>query len=261
MRIAPDWVDYELIDASCGERLERWGDTILIRPDPQIIWRTSKNNKLWKQADAIYHRSSSGGGSWEYRTIIPSEWEIRWNDLLFYVSPTNFKHTGVFPEQAANWKVYMSLISNSKKPVRVLNLFGYTGLATLACLKAGASVCHVDASKGMVGQAKKNAILSGLDTCPVRWLVDDCKKFIQREFRRGKTYDAIIMDPPSYGRGPTGEIWKLEDDLYEFVSECTKILTPDPLFIAINTYTTGVSSYHCLAHSWYSCSSCRAPTP
>lgn len=241
MRVANGWKDYELIDTSTGERLEKWGDYILVRPDPQVIWDT-EHSKQWDKADAIYHRSISGGGSWEYKRKLPDEWVISWEGLKFYVTPTSFKHTGVFPEQAANWELYARLISQAKRPISVLNLFGYTGIATLACLKAGAAVCHVDASKGMVNQAKKNAALSKLEDKSVRWIVDDCKKFVQREYRRGKHYDAIIMDPPSYGRGPSGEIWKLEDDLYDFVSECVKILSSDPLFISINTYTTGVSS-------------------
>jgi len=242
MRPALNWEEYELIDATKGKRLERWGNTILVRPDPQVIWNTPRNSIYWDKADAVYHRSSSGGGRWEYINSVPKEWTISWKDLHFLVSPTNFKHTGVFPEQAANWSVYMSLISNAHRPIKVLNLFGYTGIATLACLKAGASVCHVDASKGMVMQAKKNSALSGLQNSHVRWIVDDCKKFVQREYRRGNHYDALIMDPPSYGRGPSGEIWKLENDLYDFVQECVKVLSPDPLFIAINTYTTGVSA-------------------
>ena len=242
MREANGWKDYELIDTSSGERLEKWGNYVLVRPDPQVIWETQKNNILWNRADAVYHRSVSGGGSWEYKNNLPNEWIISWKDLSFYVTPTSFKHTGVFPEQAANWELYMKLIDQAKRPISVLNLFGYTGIATLACLKAGANVCHVDASKGMVTQAKKNSVLSKLDDKNVRWIVDDCKKFVQREYRRGKQYDAIIMDPPSYGRGPSGEIWKLENDLFDFVRECVKILSPDPLFVSINTYTTGVSS-------------------
>ena len=241
MRVANDWSDYELLDASCGERLERWGKIILVRPDPQVIWNTLKEDMYWNKADAVYHRSNSGGGSWEYKSSVPKEWIISWRDLSFYVSPTNFKHTGVFPEQAVNWDLYIRLISSADRPVRVLNLFGYTGIATLACLKAGASVCHVDASKGMVSQAKRNAELSGLQDKKVRWIVDDCRKFVQREYRRGNKYDAIIMDPPSYGRGPSGEIWKLENDLYGFVDECVKVLSDNPLFLAINTYTTGIS--------------------
>ena len=241
MRIAPDWVDYELIDASSGERLERWGSYYLVRPDPQVIWNTPKKHPKWRSADAVYHRSSSGGGYWEYKSRVPEEWTIHCNELTFLVSPTSFKHTGVFPEQAANWVRYQDLIHRANRPVKVLNLFGYTGIATLACLEAGASVCHVDASKGMVGQAKKNLSLSGLEQKPVRWIVDDCKKYVQREFRRGNRYDGIIMDPPSYGRGPSGEIWKIENDLDEFITECVKILSDKPLFVSVNTYTTGVA--------------------
>ena len=241
MRIAPDWVDYELIDASSGERLERWGSYYLVRPDPQVIWNTPKKHPKWRSADAVYHRSSSGGGYWEYKSRVPEEWTIHWNELTFLVSPTSFKHTGVFPEQAANLVRYQDLIHRANRPVKVLNLFGYTGIATLACLEAGASVCHVDASKGMVGQAKKNLSLSGLEQKPVRWIVDDCKKYVQREFRRGNRYDGIIMDPPSYGRGPSGEIWKIENDLDEFITECVKILSDKPLFVSVNTYTTGVA--------------------
>ncbi len=241
MRVAPGWLDYELIDASKGERLERWGSYYLVRPDPQVIWNTPRKHPKWRSADAVYHRSSSGGGHWEYRSRIPEEWVITWNDLSFLVSPTSFKHTGVFPEQAANWIIYQDLIRKANRSVKVLNLFGYTGLATLACLEAGASVCHVDASKGMVGQAKKNLSLSSMEHRPVRWIVDDCKKFVQREFRRGNRYDGIIMDPPSYGRGPSGEIWKIENDLDDFVNECLKILSDKPLFVSINTYTTGVA--------------------
>jgi 23S rRNA (cytosine1962-C5)-methyltransferase len=241
MRVAPGWLDYELIDASNGERLERWGSYYLVRPDPQVIWNTPRNHPKWRSADAVYHRSSSGGGHWEYKSRIPEEWAITWNNLSFLVSPTSFKHTGVFPEQAANWIIYQDLIRRANRPVRVLNLFGYTGLATLACLEAGASVCHVDASKGMVGQAKKNLSLSCMEHKPVRWIVDDCKKFVQREFRRGNRYEGIIMDPPSYGRGPSGEIWKIENDLDDFVNECMKILSDKPLFVSINTYTTGVA--------------------
>ncbi len=241
MRVAPGWLDYELIDASKGERLERWGSYYLVRPDPQVIWNTPRKHPKWRSADAVYHRSSSGGGHWEYRSRIPEEWVITWNDLSFLVSPTSFKHTGVFPEQAANWIIYQDLIRKANRPIKVLNLFGYTGLATLACLEAGASVCHVDASKGMVGQAKKNLSLSSMEHRPVRWIVDDCKKFVQREFRRGNRYDGIIMDPPSYGRGPSGEIWKIENDLDDFVNECLKILSDKPLFVSINTYTTGVA--------------------
>ena len=241
MRVAGGWKDYELLDASSGERLERWGNYVLVRPDPQVIWNTPKTDPRWRSADAIYHRASSGGGSWEYRKRLPQEWQIGWQGLKLYVTPTSFKHTGIFPEQAANWALYEELIQKAGRPIKVLNLFGYTGAATLACLRAGASVCHVDASKGMVGQAKRNAELSGLRDKPCRWIVDDCMKFVQREARRGSFYDAIIMDPPSSGRGPTGEIWKLEEGLAPLVDACVAILTERPLFFAINSYTTGFS--------------------
>ena len=241
MRTAEDWKDYELIDTSSGNRLERWGRYILVRPDPQVIWKSEKNDPLWNNADAVYHRSSAGGGSWEYIRRLPEEWTIEWNGLKMYVTPTNFKHTGVFPEQAANWSIYEELIRNSGRPITVLNLFGYTGIASLACLRAGASVCHVDASKGMVSQAKRNAQLNGLEDRPCRWIVDDCMKFVLREKRRGRTYDAIIMDPPSYGRGPSGEVWRFEEDIYDLVKACAELLSDDPLFFTVNCYTTGVS--------------------
>ena len=241
MRTAEDWKDYELIDTSSGNRLERWGRYILVRPDPQVIWKTEKTDPLWSSADAVYHRSSAGGGSWEYIRRLPEEWTIEWNGLRMYVTPTNFKHTGVFPEQAANWSIYEELIRNSGRPITALNLFGYTGIASLACLRAGASVCHVDASKGMVSQAKRNAQLNGLEDRPCRWIVDDCMKFVLREKRRGRTYDAIIMDPPSYGRGPSGEVWRFEEDIYDLVKACAELLSDDPLFFTVNCYTTGVS--------------------
>ena len=241
MRTAEDWKDYELIDTSSGNRLERWGRYILVRPDPQVIWKSEKNDPLWNNADAVYHRSSAGGGFWEYIRRLPEEWTIEWNGLKMYVTPTNFKHTGVFPEQAANWSIYEEMIRNSGRPITVLNLFGYTGIASLACLRAGASVCHVDASKGMVSQAKRNAQLNGLEDRPCRWIVDDCMKFVLREKRRGRTYDAIIMDPPSYGRGPSGEVWRFEEDIYDLVKACAELLSDDPLFFTVNCYTTGVS--------------------
>lgn len=236
-----NWKDYELIDASAGERLERWGDKILIRPDPQIIWNTAKTNPLWKQAHARYHRSSSGGGSWEEYKKLPQVWRINYKNIVFQIKPMGFKHTGVFPEQAINWDFVDSKIKNSEKEVKVLNLFAYTGGATLACANAGASVCHVDASKGMVQWAKENAQVSGLGDKPVRWLVDDCIKFVQREARRGNRYDGIIMDPPSYGRGPNGEIWKLEEQLFSLVEQCIAVLSDKPLFFILNSYTTGLS--------------------
>lgn len=240
MRTA-NWKDYELIDTSDGERLERWGNVILIRPDPQIIWNTPRENPLWKQADARYHRSQTGGGSWQELKKVPSVWKIGYKGLTFQIKTMGFKHTGIFPEQAVNWDFYEKKIRAANRPVKVLNLFGYTGAATLACLKAGAQVCHVDASKGMVAWAKENAAVSGLSDRPVRWLVDDCIKFVQREHRRGNTYDGIIMDPPSYGRGPNGEVWKLEEQLYGLVQQCLPILSDKPLFFLLNSYTTGLS--------------------
>jgi 23S rRNA (cytosine1962-C5)-methyltransferase len=236
-----NWKDYELIDTSAGERLERWGNVILIRPDPQIIWNTPKDDPLWRGANARYNRSSTGGGSWQEMKKVPPMWKIRYGELTFQLKTMGFKHTGIFPEQAVNWDFVMKKIQSAKRPVKVLNLFGYTGAATLACLKAGAAVCHVDASKGMVAWAKENAAASGLSDRPVRWLVDDCVKFVQREHRRGNTYDGIIMDPPSYGRGPNGEVWKLEEQLYALVELCVPILSKHPLFFLLNSYTTGLS--------------------
>ena len=241
MRAADKWKDYELLDASRGERLERWGDILLIRPDPQILWDTPRRDPRWKQAHARYHRSNTGGGQWERYRPIPDSWQIAYGDLLFALKPMGFKHTGLFPEQAVNWDLMASLIKKENRPVRVLNLFGYTGAATLACVAAGAHVTHVDASKGMVAWGKENAVASGLADRPMRWLVDDCVKFVQREQRRGNTYDGILMDPPSYGRGPGGEVWKLEEQVYPLVAECVKILSDDPLFFLINSYTTGLS--------------------
>ena len=240
MRVSSNWIDYELIDASCGERLERWGDIILIRPDPQIIWNTKRVNPLWKQAHAKYHRSNSGGGQWQVFKKIPQQWSLKYGDLVFNVKPMGFKHTGIFPEQATNWDYASDIIRNSNRQLNVLNLFGYTGCATLACLDAGAKVCHVDASKGMVQWAKENAVSSGLADRPVRWLVDDCMKFVAREQRRGNKYDGIIMDPPSYGRGPGGEVWKLEEQLYSFLELCSTILSDDARFFILNSYTTGL---------------------
>ncbi len=236
-----NWKDYELIDTSNGEKLERWGDIILIRPDPQIIWNTPKTHPLWKQAHARYKRSSTGGGQWEKYKAIPDVWKIDYQDLSFRLKPMGFKHTGLFPEQATNWDFAMNKIKEAKRPVKVLNLFGYTGAASLACLSAGASVTHVDASKGMVTWAKENAVASGLGEKPCRWLVNDCLKFVQREIRRGNKYDGIIMDPPSYGRGPNGEVWKLEEQLSSLVEMCIPILSDDALFFILNSYTTGLS--------------------
>lgn len=241
MRNTDDWKDYELLDCSSGERLERWGDVILIRPDPQVIWQTEKRHPLWKRANARYHRSKTGGGNWEVYSSLPPDWAIRYKDLSFRVKTMGFKHTGLFPEQAVNWDCVMELIRRANRPLRVLNLFAYTGGATIACLKAGASVVHVDASKGMVQWAKENAKASGVDDKPVRWIVDDCIKFVQREIRRGNRYDLIIMDPPSYGRGPGGEVWKLEDEVYGFVSLCEQLLADDARMMLINSYTTGLS--------------------
>ena len=241
MRTPQLWKDYELLDCSEGERLERWGDVILIRPDPQVIWKTNKKHPLWRKANARYHRSNSGGGKWEAYTRIPAEWSIDYNNLTFHIKTMGFKHTGLFPEQAVNWDYMTELIKKAGRPVKVLNLFAYTGGATIACLKAGASVTHVDASKGMVQWARENAELSGVSDKPVRWLVDDCIKFVQREIRRGNKYDIIIMDPPSYGRGPGGEVWKLEDEVYNFVSLCSEIVSDDALAMFINSYTTGLA--------------------
>ena len=241
MRTASEWKDYELIDCSDGERLERWGDVILIRPDPQIIWKTHKLHPLWKKADARYLRSSSGGGRWEVYKKIPDRWTIDYKDLMFNVKPMGFKHTGIFPEQAANWDMVAEGIKNAGRPVKVLNMFAYTGAATISALKAGAQVTHVDASKGMVQWAKENARSSSVEDKSVRWLVDDCVKFVEREIRRGNHYDIIIMDPPSYGRGPGGEIWKLEDEVYGLCEKSVKLLTDDSLMFLISSYTTGLS--------------------
>ena len=240
MWIASDWKDYELIDCSRGEKLERWGDYTLVRPDPQAIWQTPRNDPRWKRPAGRYTRSESGGGQWD-KGRLPESWDVQYKDLTFHVKPMNFKHTGLFPEQAVNWDWAREQIENAGRPISVLNLFAYTGGATVACLKAGASVCHVDAAKGMVAWAKENAQKSGVIDRPVRWIVDDCAKFVEREIRRGHRYDAIIMDPPSYGRGPGGEVWKLEKDLWPFVSLCAGVLSDEPLFVLINSYTTGLS--------------------
>ena len=241
MRAATRWKDYELIDAAAGERLERWGDILLIRPDPQILWKTPRRSPLWNKAHARYHRSHTGGGQWERLKPLPDVWEIGYGSLRFRLKPMGFKHTGLFPEQAVNWDAMSAWIREAGRPIRVLNLFGYTGGATLACTAAGASVTHVDASKGMVAWGRENAAASGLADRPMRWLVDDCGKFVQREQRRGNTYDAILMDPPSYGRGPGGEVWKLEEQIYDLVEQCAALLSDRPLFFAINSYTTGLS--------------------
>ena len=241
MRPAQNWNDYELIDATAGNRLERWDKAVLVRPDPQVVWKREPADPRWQQADGVYHRSAQGGGRWEMRRRLPEKWTIRWGELTLVVSPTGFKHTGVFPEQAVNWEWYQKKIAAAGRPIRVLNRFGYTGGATLACAAAGASVCHVDASKGIVAWARENAAASGLTDRPIRWIVDDCAKFVAREIRRGSFYDAIIMDPPSYGRGPGGEVWKLEDNIYDLMTLCEGVLSKDPLFVAVNSYTTGLS--------------------
>jgi len=237
---AERWKDYEVLDTSSGEKLERWGKYILVRPDPQVIWNTPRNNPGWKKFDARYARSSTGGGQWAQKRL-PERWQVKYDDLTFNVKPMNFKHTGVFPEQAANWDFIREKIRGAGRPISVLNLFAYTGGATLAAASAGASVCHVDAARGMVQWARENAKSSGLEEAPIRWIVDDCAKFVEREIRRGKRYDAIIMDPPSYGRGPSGEIWKLENDLYPFVQLVSQVLSDQPLFVIINSYTTGLA--------------------
>ena len=241
MRTFENFNDYELIDADNGERLERWGDIILIRPDPQIIWSEGHRDDRWNKAHAIYHRSNSGGGYWETLKKVPDVWSINYEDLTFRLKPMGFKHTGLFPEQAVNWSLAQKLIKEANREVSVLNLFAYTGGATIACLNAGARVTHVDASKGMVSWAKENAVASALTDRPVRWLVDDCMKFVKREIRRGNKYDAIIMDPPSYGRGPNGEVWKLEQQLSVLLTDVGKILSDDPLFFFLNSYTGGLS--------------------
>ena len=242
MRYTKDWKDYELLDCSGGERLERWGNVVLIRPDPQVIWNTPKEHPLWHRADARYVRSKEGGGHWECRRQLPEAWNINYKDLQFKISPTGFKHTGLFPEQAVNWDMMREKITGAGRSIKVLNLFAYTGGATLAAASAGASVCHVDAAKGMVHWARENAELSSLAERPIRWIVDDCAKFVEREIRRANTYDAIIMDPPSYGRGPGGEVWKLEDQIYDLVKLCTGVLSDEPLFFLLNSYTTGLSA-------------------
>lgn len=242
MRTSLEWKDYELIDCSCGERLERWGQHILIRPDPQVIWKTPKRNPMWKNADARYIRSNTGGGRWEVYKKLPDRWEINYKDLSFNIKTMGFKHTGLFPEQAVNWDLIREIIRNAGRPVKVLNLFAYTGGATMAALAENAHTVHVDASKGMVSWAKENAVSSSFEDRSVRWLVDDCIKFVQREIRRGNKYDIIIMDPPSYGRGPGGEVWKLEDSVYEFVELCSQVVSDNALALFLNSYTTGLSS-------------------
>lgn len=240
MWIADNWKDYEVIDTSKGEKLERWGKYTLLRPDPQVLWDTPRKNPAWKKLNAHYHRSKKGGGEWEFFDL-PEQWAIHYKDLTFHLKPFSFKHTGLFPEQAANWDWFSDLIKKADRPIKVLNLFAYTGGATCAAAKAGASVTHVDASKGMVTWAKENAAASGLSDAPIRWIVDDCVKFVEREIRRGNHYDAIIMDPPSYGRGPKGEIWKIEEKIHPFIALCQQLLSDDPLFFLVNSYTTGLA--------------------
>lgn len=240
MKAADKWQDYAVIATGDGYKLERWGNVTLLRPDPQVIWKPPFDLASYEGLNAKYIRSESGGGRWEYLRKVPDEWTISYDDMKFKVKPMGFKHTGLFPEQAVNWDIMRGLIKNAGRPISVLNLFAYTGGATVACLNAGASVCHVDAAKGMVERAGENVRLSGLGDKPVRFIVDDCKKFVQREIRRGRRYDAVIMDPPSYGRGPNGEMWKLENELFDLVELCTKVLSDNPLFFLINSYTTGL---------------------
>ncbi len=242
MDVANNWKDYEILDMANGEKLERWGNVYLIRPDPQIIWKNKSFPNKWKDANAKYNRSSTGGGSWQYNKKVPENWQIKYKDLTFNIKPMGFKHTGLFPEQAVNWDWMISKIKNAKRDIKVLNLFAYTGGATVACSYAGASVCHVDSSKGMTTWAKENIASSGLSNRPVRFIVDDVVKFVNREIRRENKYDAIIMDPPSYGRGTNGEVWKFEENIEELVELCSKVLTDEPLFFLINSYTTGISS-------------------
>ena len=240
MWIADQWNDYEVLDTSRGEKLERWGDYLLVRPDPQVIWDTPRKQYGWKHPNGHYHRSKQGGGEWEFFDL-PKQWSIHYKELTFQLKPFSFKHTGLFPEQATNWDWFSEKIRNAGRPVKVLNLFAYTGGATLAAAKAGAAVTHVDASKGMVGWAKENAAASGLSNAPIRWLVDDCTKFVEREIRRGNYYDGIIMDPPSYGRGPKGEIWKIEESIHPFIRLTAQLLSDQPLFFLVNSYTTGLA--------------------
>ena len=240
MWIADHWKDYAVLDCGGGEKIERWGNQILQRPDPQAIWPRDKDCKVWNKPNAIYHRSNAGGGKWEIRKL-PEQWAIHYGDLTFQLKPMSFKHTGLFPEQAANWDFIDKMIRHAGRPINVLNLFAYTGGATCAAAKAGAAVTHVDASKGMVTWAKENAVSSGLGDAPIRWIVDDCVKFVEREIRRGNHYDAIIMDPPSYGRGPKGEIWKIEEKIHPFIKLCSELLCDDPLFFLVNSYTTGLA--------------------
>ncbi len=241
MQVVTDWKDYTVLDAGNGEKLERWGNVVLRRPDAQVLWPLVTETGIWKQADGHYHRSSSGGGEWDFKKKIPERWTVQYNELKFYVRPTSFKHTGLFPEQAVNWNWMTDKIKKADREIHVLNLFAYTGGATIACASAGANVCHVDASKGIVQWARENANLNGFEQRPIRWIVDDVFKFVEREQRRGRKYDAIIMDPPTYGRGSNGEIWKFEDHLGPFLKACCTLLSDDPLFVLINSYTSGIS--------------------
>ena len=245
MRLASEWKDYKILDMADGQKLERWGEVVLSRPDPQIIWKSKSFPSKWKEINAEYHRSKTGGGAWEFKKKMPKQWQVKDKKLIFNIKPMGFKHTGLFPEQAVNWDWMIEKIQKekkNKKEVKVLNLFAYTGGATVACLSAGASVCHVDSSKGMTTWAKENVISSGLQDRPVRFIIDDVVKFVNREIRRGNKYDAIIMDPPSYGRGAKGEVWQFENNIYDLVELCSNVLSDDPLFFLINSYTTGISS-------------------
>lgn len=242
MDVARDWKDYEILDMANGEKLEKWKDVILVRPDPQIIWKSKSFPERWKNANARYIRSSTGGGNWDFNKKVPANWQVKYKELIFNIKPMGFKHTGLFPEQAVNWDWMINKIQHANRDIKVLNLFAYTGGATVACSYAGASVCHVDSSKGMVTWAKENITSSGLQNNPVRYIIDDVVKFVSREIRRGNKYDAIIMDPPSYGRGTNGEVWKLEENISDLVELCTKVLSDRPLFFLINSYTTGISS-------------------
>ena len=242
MNIANNWKEYEILDMANGEKLEKWGNVCLVRPDPQIIWKQKSFKEKWNNADAVYNRSKTGGGSWEYHKKLPEAWQIKYKELTFNIKPMGFKHTGLFPEQAVNWDFMINKIKEAQRPIKVLNLFAYTGGATVACLYAGASVCHVDSSKGMVAWAKENVSASNLQDKPVRYIVDDVIKFVQREIRRGNKYDAIVMDPPSYGRGASGEVWQFEENIADLIDLCTQVLSDKPLFFLINSYTTGISS-------------------
>ena len=242
MKLANEWKDYKILDMADGQKLEKWGNVILSRPDPQIIWKDKSFPNKWKEINAIYHRSKTGGGSWEFKKKMPEQWQIKYKNLTFNIKPMGFKHTGLFPEQAVNWDWMINKIKSAKRPIKVLNLFAYTGGATVACLSAGASVCHVDSSKGMTTWAKENVVSSGLEEKPVRFIIDDVVKFVNREIRRGNKYDAIIMDPPSYGRGTNGEVWQFENNIYDLIELCSQVLSEKPLFFLVNSYTTGISS-------------------